>query len=496
MKAVGYIRVSTNREEQADSLENQKALFLNEIKERGFDFQDFYVDIESGTTGNRKSLRKMLEDAEKGLFNVIIAKELSRFARNVELAHKIKRIASRNDIDLITLDGAIDTTKEDDDRIKFSLFAAIYEAESYRMSKRVKDVYKTKYQQGKFLGSVPPYGYYVKEQKLYIRNDKTPEIVKEIYNKFLSGWGFDKIARHLTSQHYPTPAEIAGKKNAGLYWQNSTIRKILSNYHYTGDLVQHRETTVDLGEKKRKKLSESEMIIVEDTHEAIISKQDFKRVQELIENRKQKGVGRQKPQKHLFTNILYCNECGKSLWYLNNIKGYVCGNYYKHGKIACSQHKVVEAELENIILNDVKTFAKKVNSHDILKKIQNKAKQQQQKIENKIKRLNHDMQVYKQRKSKLLDYFIDEKISKPDYDQKIQEYDAKIQALGKELFDITNSNNSNDIDTIDFLKKELNEILQFSNLTKNLLNRLVNKIVVSENGEVVIHYNFSTHSLM
>ena len=106
------------------------------------------------------------------------------------------------------------------------------------------------------------------------------------------------------------------------------------------------------------------------------------------------------------------------------------------------------------------------------------------------------MEVYKQRKSKLLDYFIDEKISKPDYDQKIQEYDAKIQALGKELFDITNSNNSNDIDTIDFLKKELNEILQFSNLTKNLLNRLVNKIVVSENGEVVIHYNFSTHSLM
>ena len=187
MKAVGYIRVSTDREEQADSLENQKALFLNEIKERGFDFQDFFVDIESGTTGNRKSLRKMLEDAEKGLFNVIISKELSRFARNVELAHKIKRIASRNDIDLITLDGAIDTTKEDDDRIKFSLFAAIYEAESYRMSKRVKDVYKTKYQQGKFLGSVPPYGYYVKEQKLYIRNDKPQKSLKKFTISFRLG---------------------------------------------------------------------------------------------------------------------------------------------------------------------------------------------------------------------------------------------------------------------------------------------------------------------
>lgn len=491
MKAVGYVRVSTNKAEQAESLENQKALFLEEIKSRGYDFYDFYVDVKSGTTEKRESLEKMLDDIERGKFNVIISKELSRLARNVELAHKIKRIATRNDVHIITLDGAIDTTRSDEDRIKFTMYAGLYESESYRTSKRIKDAFKTKYKQGLYIGSIPPYGYETKEKKLYIREDETPNIVKLIFGKFLEGWGFDKIARHLSKAGHPTPAQIVGKKNAGIYWYGSTIRKILTNPHYTGDLVQCRETSKDLSEKTRKKVSKDKQIIVKNTHEAIISKADFNRVQEIINKRKRKGVGKQRPQKHLFTNFLTCKDCGKSLWYVANRKGYVCGNYYKHGKIACSQHKIVEKELEKAILNDIRNFAKTIVDNDILDTYRKKVAKNKKSINNKIKKIDVKKKTLEKRKSSALDLLLDEVISQDIYNSKIDEIDNDLLQLEKEKFELNKALKQDDTDKLTLLKEEFNKILKFDTLTKGMLNRLVDKILVSEDGNIEIHYNFA-----
>jgi len=196
MKAVGYIRVSTDKAEQEGSLDNQNTLFIQYIKERCFEFSGFYVDVESGTKVNRDGLNNLLKDTDDKKFDVIISKELSRLARNAELAYKIKRISENSNIHIITLDGQVDTTDMSKQNM-FGLYAWMYEQESARISSRIKSVFRSKMKEGKFLGSIPPYAYRITEDKsLEIRDDYTPLIVKEIYELFHKEQSFGGIASH------------------------------------------------------------------------------------------------------------------------------------------------------------------------------------------------------------------------------------------------------------------------------------------------------------
>lgn len=129
------------------------------------------------------------------------------------------------------------------------------------------------------MGSIPPYGYTVKDGKLYKRNEKTVEVVKFIFNSFLKSNAYTKIAYTLNEKGYDTPGAIAGKSNAGKLWYDTSIKKILSNPHYVGDIVQGRETSISVTNKKRQSVPQNQWVIVSDTHEPIISREDFERVQ-------------------------------------------------------------------------------------------------------------------------------------------------------------------------------------------------------------------------
>lgn len=163
-----------------------------------------------------------------------------------------------------------------------------------------------------------------------LAEDDTPNNVRRIFRMYLEGKGFDAIARTLTREGYPTPAQVVGKKNAGLYWQGTSVKKILTNPHYVGDLVQGRQTTVSVTSKVREEVPREKQIVTEDAHHAIISREDFEAVQQYMQGRKRQQA-KPKAKKHLFTNYLFCADCGKALWYVHYRKGYVCGNYYKHG---------------------------------------------------------------------------------------------------------------------------------------------------------------------
>lgn len=124
-KVAIYIRVSTNKEEQKLSLQNQQELFVNYISSKGWSVYKFYVDVDSGTKGKRPELQRLINDAENKKFDIIISKELSRLARNSELSYRIKNIAENNNIHIITLDGAINTL--DGNRGMFGMYAWLYE---------------------------------------------------------------------------------------------------------------------------------------------------------------------------------------------------------------------------------------------------------------------------------------------------------------------------------------------------------------------------------
>jgi len=489
MRAVGYIRVSTEKVEQADSLENQKSIFLDYIKGRGFDFYDFYVDVASGTTRKRLSLEKLIADAEEKKFDIIIAKELSRLARNVEVAYELKRICETNGIHIITLDGALDTTDPRDNGM-FGLYAWVYEQESQRIGNRIKAVFKSKYKNGEYLGSIPPYGYELKEKKLYLRKDDTPEIVKDIFNKFLDDWGYDKIARWLTNEGYKTPTQIVGKKNAGLYWHGSSIKKILKNPAYIGNLVQNRESAISVVNKKRRKLADEEQIEVKNTHEAIIDETTFKKVQKIIAERESNGRGKVKSKKHLFTNYLYCADCGTGLWYKQIRNSYLCGRYYKHGKKACSNHEIKEDELKAIILKDLKKFSKNLDTKKLKRLAQKKAEKLTGKSTRKLKAIEADIEKIYVNKDKWLDYLADGTIPKEEYQRRVNKDNKELQVL-----EVQKEELKSEIKNLpcfdDNITQVIDEVINFNDLNREMLAKLVERIEVKENGELVIFYKFS-----
>ena len=329
MKVAGYIRLSTNKEGQKESAENQKHMIIDFISDNKFDLYDFYTDIQTGTTDNREGLKKLILDAANKEFDVIVAKELSRLGRNVELLYQLKRIAETKGARLITLDGKVDT-HDLSKQAMFGLYAWIYESESQLNSDRIKSVYHMKQKNGKFLGSIAPFGYNVHERKLVLRNNFTVDVVRDIFDKFLEGWGHDIIARYLSKKGIPTPAQVVGKSNAGQYWQGSSVRKILQNPHYVGNLVQGRETAMNVTNKKRKENSEEDWIIVPNAHEPIILREVFIQAKSLLEQKAKRGRGKTRKILHLLSNIAYCSNCGNRMWYRANRKGYFCGTYAKH----------------------------------------------------------------------------------------------------------------------------------------------------------------------
>lgn len=212
MRCAVYVRVSTDKEEQKTSLENQRNLFLNYVNENGWSISDFYVEVESGTTAKRTELQRLISDAKAKKFDIILAKELSRLARNGKLSYEIRDIALMNNIHILTLDNAINTLEGNHQM--FGLYAWIYELESQRTSDRVKSVLKLKAQRGEFKGSIPPLGYELTSGQLFIRNDATPDIVRRIFKSYMAGKGHDRNARELNEEGIPTPSKIAGKRNS------------------------------------------------------------------------------------------------------------------------------------------------------------------------------------------------------------------------------------------------------------------------------------------
>lgn len=492
MRVAGYIRVSTDKEGQKESPENQKQMILDFITENQFDLYDLYTDVQTGTTDNREGLKRLIHDAENKEFDVIVAKELSRLGRNVELLYQLKRVADNKGVRLITLDGKVDTN-DFSKQAMFGLYAWIYESESQRISDRIKSVYNMKYKNGKFLGSVPPYGYELKDKKLIIRNDYTVDIVREIFNKYLEGWGHDKIARYLTNNDIPTPSQVIGKANAGLYWHGSTVKKILKNPHYAGDLVQGRETTMNVTNKTRKINDPSEWIIVTDAHEPIISRDVFEQVQNLLEQKAKRGRGGTKKRKHLFTNIAYCSECGNGMWYRANRKGYICGTYAKHGNKGCSNHAIKEQQLKEIILNDLKRMADNLEHPDLESKIEKKVKSTIKQSESRLLSIEKQIKKQMELKHNALQKFIANDISKQDYDNFVNIVQEKLHQWEIEKAEIKRAINEKKASfKISAIIEQLKTFLDFNTLTPEILLRFVEKIEVTENKDVKIYYKFAT----
>ncbi len=308
LRVAAYCRVSTDREDQANSLSSQKRYFAEYIKQHeDWILADIYPDegISGTTTRHREQFNRMIRDAEAGKIDLILTKEVSRFARNtvdtLEYTRRLKRLG----VGVIFTNDNIDT-RDNDGELRLTIMASIAQEESRKTSERVKWGQKRRMEAGVVFGSNCIYGFDLTNGQLTVKEDEA-QIIRHIYHKFLNeGKGTHVIARELYEEGVPPPKSATGK------WSCVMIRRILRNEKYVGDVLQKKFVTVDyLTHKKVENRGQEEQILLQNHHEAILDRPTWEAVQAELARRAEKRSDKSKySRRYWCSGKIRCGACG------------------------------------------------------------------------------------------------------------------------------------------------------------------------------------------
>ena len=286
----------------------------------------------------------MLEDCKDKKIDLVITKSISRFARNtIECLEMIRNLSNlgvavyfeKENINTLSMEG----------ELLLSILSSYAEDESRSISENNKWAIKKRFESGEYKISTPPYGYDVIEGKLVI-NIEEGKIVKDIYNMYLSGNGLYTIAKHLIQNNIKT--KRGGK------WSSTTIKAILTNEKYTGDSL-FQKTFTDESYKRNRNNGELQKYLVKNTHEALVSYEDFNKVKEILcQNAKEKGNGintSKYQQRYTFSGKLICGKCGSKL-----IRRHHYSTYKDNIAWTCKKHLIEKdkCDLRYILDSNIK----------------------------------------------------------------------------------------------------------------------------------------------
>ncbi|MDQ0112533.1 recombinase family protein [Paenibacillus harenae] len=498
-----YIRVSTERDSQKNSLENQESYLTHIAVSNGWEVYKVYTDdgISGARIMNRSGLQCLMADARKKKFNIVLAKSVSRLGRNtIECLKTAFEIESELSIRLVLPEDNHDTLTNTS-RLNFQLRAILAEEESAKMATRIKHGYRASAQRGKLNASRPPFGYKAENGALVLHEVYSP-IVRDIFNLYLyEGWGFFKIKSYLTDKGIPTPRTVTGFKNAGKLWHESSIRLILENPSYTGNSYFHREETVDFITKKRRQVEPERQIVLENTHPAIITMDEHLAVLKRISA---KGANKSNGQESLFAHIAVCADCGHGMLHRKdrgdkaNGGAYVCGGYVKNTSKYCSSHLINTHELLIIVKNDLQEL---ITNHIKLEKAYKAAcglvESAQDKHSAQLKRVLRRLAQLQNEFQKLFQAYSQNVISLEQFQKQNTLIIAEQNSLNQQKADLDKQIGEQfDMDEkLKDFKKQLNKIarldIENEQVLKVVIHKLVQKVEISRDGSVQkIHYNF------
>lgn len=370
-----YIRLSREDSDKQDivseSINNQKSLLDQYVKENNLNVIDYYIDDGySGTNFDRPAFKRLIQDIENKKINMVITKDMSRLGRDyIGTGNLIEKYFPENNIRYIAVTDNIDTFLDNSNNDIAPFKAIMNDMYAKDISKKIRSSLTAKMKEGKFVGSRAPFGYAAdpKDKNHLIVNESKAVIVRRIFNLSLEGLSYFKIAKKLSCENVLTPAQYYSfkwknkynEKNGG--WHPKTIQDILTNRIYIGDMVQSRRKKVNYKVKKIVKNNPNDYIVVENTHEAIIDKDIFYEVQKRLP----KNVGRcEKKEQYLLDGLLYCGDCGNRISVGPRRKKdnncYTMCNYYRSyiKRNVCTMHSNNYDKLEKSIVNELKCICK------------------------------------------------------------------------------------------------------------------------------------------
>jgi DNA invertase Pin-like site-specific DNA recombinase len=293
----------------------------------------------SGSKDKRPDFQAMIEECRKGKIDVIHTKSIARFARNTVTVLEISRELKAIGVDIFFEEQNIHTLSSEGE-VMLSVLASIAEDELRSMSGNQRWAFQKKFQRGELVINTKRFlGYDVDENGELIINPEEALIVRQIFALYLEGYGTHRIAKLLNEKGVAT---VTGAK-----WHDTTIRQMLSNEKYKGSVLLQKYFHDGVNGPKKLNQGELEQYLIEDNHEAIISKEDWQAVQDKLNSRRWQQ-GRNKTYK--FTGLLKCQHCGSTLKRQVSYKKKIvwcCSKYIKEGKVACRGMRVPEVDIPN-----------------------------------------------------------------------------------------------------------------------------------------------------
>lgn len=513
-----YMRLSREDgdKEESSSVTNQREMLKRYVSEQEnfFIVKEYVDDGYTGTNFDRPGFKQMIEDIEAGIIDTVITKDLSRVGRErLGVGHYTEIYFPEHNVRYIALLDNIDTYFDAGMNDMAPFKGVINDMYVRDISKKIRSSLIERKKAGNFLGVTAPYGYQKDPNNKFhlIIDEKEAEVVKRVFRLYLEGNGLTRIAQILTKDGIPVPGEsrnIGKTRRTALYssWKQTTIRRILDNRVYLGELVQFKRRKINYKSKRRITVPEEERYICRGTHEAIIDEESFNAVQNILKKNKSfKGS----KHDYLFKGLLFCSECGARLnvTYSNYaLKRYgeyryttICYSYSRLYSDICTRHSNSIPELEEVLIKHIKEVCSRYINENLQDELISMAKKQKQ---FELKQITNEkkLETLEQKISDIGLYiknlYMDKVkgvVSENDYVSLVADFTKDRDNLIKEkeeLIKIIN-NQKLQIDETAKIEKLAKEFLSLEKPTKQLLNELIEKITISENKEINIYFKFN-----
>lgn len=522
-----YARLSVedSKNPDCDTIENQLSLVRNYVESKPYLRQTAeYIDNGvSGTRFDRPEFMRMVADMRAGEIDCIVVKDLSRLGRNyLEAGDYLEKIFPFFGVRFIAVTDGYDSINPNtaEDGLIVSLKNLINEAYAKDMSKKISTAIDIKQRQGKFIGSRAAYGYMKspEDKNQLIVDREVSGIVVRIFECKARGMGNASIAKMLNEEGTASPMRYKyekgltkNKRYAESLWNDGTIAAMIVNPVYIGDMEQGiQKEAMYMGIRKHKP-QKSGRIYVEGTHEPILSRELFDRVQELVEERKQKVIASRgkydnvEKKENKFDHILFCGDCGGRLKFHRMVDGrkgrnkvfyhYICPNSESYGEQFCKKKKIKMQDLEEAVeaalrmhmklFLDTKEVLQRLNKTEQAKQIKTDYRRQITDTRNRLERAQS-------MNSSLYNDYADGLLNERDYLFAKQKYVKEAENLAQKLSELAAMRTTYETEYAGSqnFAKIMGQYAGFEELTSEMVHALISRIVFFGEGRIEIEYAF------
>jgi len=512
-----YTRVSEEEgiKSITDSITNQKKILMEYAYQHDLNVVKVYEDDGfRGGSFNRPAFKQMISDIDKGLINCVLVKDLSRFGReHIDTDHYLERYFPLKGVRFISAIQRLDSVADPErmNSIEVPLINIFNEQYLKQVSNSTKASLMIKRKEGKFVGSKVPYGYLRSEEDKHklIIDGEVYKNVQSIFDWYISYVSMKEIAKRLNENNIVPPASYRKMQNSksinlNTKWSSVTIKSILAQEIYTGDMVQGKTYSYNCKINKREPLPREKWDIVKNTHEPIVPREQFDTAQSLLMRKAKPTKSNTDTIPSIYSGFLTCSDCGKKMvrntaYYTDRTAGktaynrYVCSTYKKLGSKACASHLIREDVLNDILFDVLDTMIKSiVNVSEAMKKAENtKLNKQIALLENdkykareEIKKITKLLEgLYTDYKEEII-YLSEYKDMKISFERRRDNLTSKADMISQQISHLESDGNMQSEDIEKYLSYE--GIVQ---IDRKILIDLVDEIIVDKERNLTINLN-------